>query len=808
MTSDLRYAFRTIRTRPGFAAAVVGTLALGIGASTAMFSIVDAALLRSLPFDQPDRMVVLWGVAGPQRAIRGASIPEATDWREQNRTLTDLTLYDETSVNLRTADGAERIEAEMVSPSFFSILGVRAARGRTFLPEEDRVPDAHPVVVVSDQFWRERFSADPGFVGRTVILNHRPFTVVGIMPPAFKGLSFDTDIWFPTMMVSLTNGARAVEQRGSRWLMAFGRLRPGMGLEDAQRDLDGVAARLAEAFPQTNTDRGVQVMSLKESYLGTTQTLLLVLFASVIIFLLIACANVTGLQLVRATARRREIAIRLALGADRTRLIRQLMTEGMILSLLGGAAGALVAYWTVDALRPFIPVGLLPGYVDIAIDARVLLFSLGLAIAAGIVCGLAPALVGARQDLTDALKDGSRSASSGLGRIRHPGLQQLLVASEVALALMLLIGAGLMVRTLRSQLGVSPGFSPDGVTTARLSLPSRYGPEERRMFAARLAEQLAAVPEVAGASVSSDLPMGGGSSASSMRLPGVTDPIRYYRHFVTRDFFTTLGIPLARGRAFSDADTPSSQPVVILSEASARRLFPDVDPIGRTLPVGPSATPEATVVGVIRDLRFRDLTTDITAPASEPDIFFPYGQRTDADIAIAVRSRTASLVSSDVIRQTVASIEPTLPLFQVRPLSDLLQQQTATARFGSLMLLVFSTVALVLAAIGLYGVIAFVVSLSRREIAIRMALGASAPTVRRLVVRNAMALVAGGVVVGLIAAGLAAGVLSNQLFGVTPRDPVTFALVPVTVLIVAFIASYLPARRAAAVEPQLALKSE
>jgi predicted permease len=384
----------------------------------------------------------------------------------------------------------------------------------------------------------------------------------------------------------------------------------------------------------------------------------------------------------------------------------------------------------------------------------------------------------------------------------------VLVGVEVALALMLLIGAGLMVRTLRSQLGVSPGFSPDGVITARLSLPPRYTPEQRAAFATQLTERLSAAPGVARASVSSDLPLSGASSAATFALPGSTETVRYYRHYVTPEFFTTLGIPLARGRAFTQADLRGAPHVVILSEAASRRLFQGGDPIGRTLPLRSGTVTEATVVGITRDVRFRDLTTDITAPASEPDIFFPYVQRTDADIMVAVRSRGETLIGADVLRQAVAAIDPTLPLFRVRPLAELLVQQTATARFGSMLLLVFSSVALALAAIGLYGVIAFVVSLSRREIAIRMALGAEAAAVRRLVVRNAMTLVAAGVVAGLIAAGLAAGVLSNQLFGVTPRDPLTFSLVPIAVLVVAFMASYLPARRAAQVEPQFALKSE
>lgn len=696
----------------------------------------------------------------------------------------------------------------MVSPSYFPLLGVGAARGRTFLPEEDRARDAHAVVVISDAIWRERFGGDPDLVGRSITLNDRSLTVIGIMPPGFRGLSFDTDVWFPTMQVSLTSGAGAVENRGMRWLMAIGRLLPGHSMADAQRDFDGVAARLTEAFPQTNTDRGVRLMSIRESYLGTTRTLLLVLFASVLVFLLIACANVTGLQLVRATSRRREMAVRLALGADRGRLIRQLMTEGMILSMFGGAAGALAAYWAIDALRPFIPAGLLPAYVDVAVDARVLIFSVSLAFVAGVLCSLAPAFMSARQNLTDALKDGARSASAGLGRIRRPGLQQILVGAEVALALVLLVGAGLMVRTLQSQLRVSPGFNPDRVITARLSLPARYTPEQRAAFATRLTERFHALPDVASASVSSDLPLSGSSSAATLVLPGSSETVRYYRHYVTPEFFTALDIPIMRGRAFAATDVRNAPLVVILSEAGASRLFPGVDPMGRTLPLRSGTTMDATVIGIVRDVRFRDLTSSITAPGSEPDLYFPYLQRTDSDIQLAVRSRTGALVSDEVLRREVAALDPTLPLYRVGALSELVEQQTATARFGSLLLIAFSSVALILTAIGLYGVIAFVVGLSRREIAIRMALGAEASTVRNLVVRNAMTLVAAGIVAGLLVAGLASGILSNQLFGVTPRDPLTFGLVPIAVLVVAYVASYFPARRAAQVEPQLALKSE
>ena len=809
MITDIRYAFRTLRTRPGFAATIIGTLALGIGASTAMFSIVDAALLRRLPFEDASRLVVLWGVAGPARDVRGASIPEARDWGAGTQSLTETSIYDETALNLRTLDGAVRVEAEMVSPTYFSLVGARAALGRTFIAEEDRSPDTHPVVVISDRLWRERFAADPKVVGQAITLNDRSLTVTGIMPPGFNGISFDTDVWFPAMMVSLTNGAGAVESRLGRWLMVLGRLRPGVTIEDAQRDLDRVAARLAADYPETNTDRGVQVMSMRESYLGSTRTLVTMLFAAVIVFLLIACANVTGLQLVRATARRREIAVRLALGADRRRLIRQLLVEALVLSLLGGAAGALLAYWAVDGLLPFIPAGLLPGYADVGVNGRVFAFSFTLALAAGAICGLAPALLSARQDITDALRDGAHTASaSGLGRIRRPGMHQLLVTVEVALALVLLVAAGLMVRTFQGQLRVSPGFDPTAVLTARLALPARYTPEQRALFATELARRLNDLPGVASASVSSDLPLSGFTTAAAFALPGSAERIRYFRHYVTPDFFSTLGIPIARGRAFTAADARGAPSVVILSESGARRLFPGEDPIGRTLPLRAGASLEATVVGVARDVRFRDLTTNIAAPRAEPDLYFPYAQRTDAEIQLAVRSASEGLISAETLRQEVAALDPSLPVHAVAPLTESVHRQTATARFGSLMLGVFSVVALLLAAIGLYGVIAFVVGLSRREIAIRMALGAEAAAVRGLVVRNAMALVVAGIVAGLAAAALVMGSLRDLLFSVSPRDPLTFGIVAVTVLAVAWLASYVPARRAAQVEPQLALKSE
>lgn len=808
---DFRLALRGFVSRPGYSTALVATLGLGIGASTAMFSLVDAALLRRLPFDEPDQLVAIWGVAGPERSPRGSSLVEALDWRAMNSTLTDLSVYDELSLNLRALNGVERVDAELVSASYFPLLGATAALGRTFLPEEDRVPDAAPVVVISQDLWQRRFNGDPSAIGRTLVLNDRPFTVVGVMSEGFHGLSFDTHVWVPSMSQSVYVGSGLYSTRSSRWLMALGRLRPGVDSATAQRDLDAVGARLAALHPATNTDRGVQIYALRQNYLGQTRSLLTMVFGAVLMLLLVACANVAGLQLVRTTSRSREMALRLALGAGRGRLVRLLLADGVVTGLAGGVAGAILAAWMLQAALPALPDGLLPPWVDPALDPRALAFALGVSLVAGLFSALVPALRGARADIAAALKSGARSAASGLGRIRKPGTQQLLVVTQVAAALVLLTGTALMLRSLRAQLDVPPGFTAAGVTIGRLSLPrERYTIEARVRFATSLAERLRALPGVASASVSSDIPMAGGITAGSITIPGREGgrTIRAFRHSVTPGFFANLGIRLRSGRDFADRDVADAPAVVIVSEAMAERFWPGEDAVGQRFRVGDETGPEVMIAGVADNARFRDLTTDLTAPASEPDVYFPFAQRTDADIVLAVRSSTGALVPLELLQAAVGAIDAGLPVFGVASLEEVLHRESASPRFGSFALSAVSLFAVLLCALGIYGVIAFVVGLSRAEIAIRMALGADAGSVLRLIVGNGLALVGVGVIFGIAISLAVAPQLSEQFFRVSPRDPVTLAIVTAIVLTVATVASWLPARRTLRVEPNTALRSE
>lgn len=803
---DLRLAVRTLRKQPAFVLTVVLTLALGIGASASMFGIVDAALLRPLPFPKSDRLAFLWGVAGPQRAIRGASYAEIKDWAQRNHTLGEVSSLDQISLNLRTTTGADRVQAEMVDPSYFSILAAKPQLGRTFLAEENVTPDAHPVVVISDAMWRDRFGADTHVLGRTVTLNDKVFSIVGVMPAEFRGMSFGADVWIPTMMISVNSRPTVLQDRGTRWLPAVARLRDGITLADAQRDLDGVARQLTAEYPQTNVDRGVQLFSLRASYLGGTQSLLLVLFGAVGLFLLIGCANVVSLQLVRATSRRHEIALRLALGANRGRLVQQLVAEGIALSLGGMTVGLLVAFWSMEGLVALVPQGVLPGYVHPTIDLRVLAFSMLLALVCGVVFGVVPALRSSRVGLAGELK-GGRRAGTGVGTLRRPRAQQLLVVAEVALALVLLAGAGLLMRSLQQMLAVEPGFRPEGVLTARLELPpQRYAPNARKQLVTDLLARLSQTPTVRSVAVGSDLPLSGNNAAGTIYVPEVDRELRYYRHAVTPDYFTALGIPLLRGRAFTSDDSRDSANNVIVSEAMAKRFWPGQDAVGKRFRYGGANGQEVMIVGVVANVRFRDLTTNLST--TEPDVYYPYALLPSATIELAVRGSGDVTALAGAMRQAIAAADPSLPLYNVDLLSTLLHRQTGTARFGSVVLGAFSMVALLLAAIGIYGALAFLVNLGRREIAIRLAIGATTNNVLRRVVGHGAMLAGAGLAIGAVSARFATRALSSQLFGVSPTDPSTFVAVAGVLLLVAVVASYIPARRATRVDPLTALREE
>ena len=806
---DVRFALRTLRKQPAFALTAIATLGLAIGASTAIFSIVESTILRPLPFRTPERLVFLWGVAGPQKAIRGASYAEALDWARLNRTFENVAIYDETSLNLRTSDGSpsERVETEMVSASYFPMLGATPQLGRTFTADEDRVPNAHPVVTISDKMWRAKFGADPGVVGSSVTLNDRAFTVIGVMQPDFSGISFDTDVWFPAAMVQANGGPADLTSRGSRWLGAVGRMKSGVTFEQAQEDADRVGAQLARDFPQSNADRGVQLFTLRANYLGSTQRLLWSVFAAVSLLLLIACANVTGLQLVRASARRREIALRLAVGADRMRLVQQLVVEGVVLALLASIVALLVAYWGLQGLLLLAPAGTLPNYAAPSLNVVAFGFTLLVAVGCGVLFGLVPALRSSGVNLVDALRAGGRGASGSFGgQGRRFGSQQVLVIAETAVALVLLVGAGLFVRSLQRQLAVSAGFDATNMLRARVVLPQDKTAPMRLQFAEQLQERLRGIPSVTAVAVASDLPLAGGTNAAFIHIPETQQQVRFYRHSVAPDFFKAMRINVVEGRGFEATDRDGSPAVVVVNQSTARRFWPNESALGKRFRLGDQSGPEVTIVGVAADVRYRDLTT--TLSTSEPDVYFPLAQRPPGSIQIGVRSKLAAESLTSAVRRELAALDPAVPLFGVQPMERIVAAQTASGRFASSVLGVFGVAALVLTAVGLYGVLAFLVSLRRRDIGIRLALGATQTTVLREVIGYGLKLVAVGVTIGVIAASGATNWVASQLFGVSAHDPLVFVAVPVVLLGIAAFASWLPARRASLVDPQLALRDE
>lgn len=803
LAGDFRYALRRLARRPGFTAAGIVTLALGIGMTTAIFSMVDASLLRSLPFPDSSRLVFLQGYAaspdGPN--VRGAAPAEIDDWRRLNRSFSEVLVVDGSSFTLAGTEAAERVPGEFVSPGYFEMLGAAPLAGRVF---ERREAAGTPVseAVISEGLWERRFGRSRDILGTTIRLNDTAMTVVGVMPSSFAGVTFNAEVWAPESAMWLLGAPGAPDSRGTRWLIPLARLADGVSLEAARADMDSVAARLAERHPETNTDRGALVTPLREVYLDGSDSLVWALFGAVGLLMVIACANIANLYLVRASGQRHELVLRAALGARRRQLVRLYLAESLLLAALGAAFGMLLAALGIQALSTFAPDGLLPPYAQIALDWRCLAVATGLALAAGTVAGVAPALLGYRADVAEGIKGGARAATSREGA----GFRQALVVTEIALALTVAAAAILMMRSFQNQLAVEPGFDAGRVLAFRLELPEAgYERDRLAPFARELTASLQSVPGVQSVSLGSSLPLRDRASANFVALPDRPEQnIRVYRHHVTPGYFRALGIPLKSGRDF-DAEGGEA-PVTIVSESFARRFFPDRDAVGQVLQAGPGL--RLNVVGVAADVRYRDLTSDLVAGQDDPDFYLPYTMFPDRSFDVAVRTHLDPASLAEPVRAAVARLDPGLAVFDMAPLSLPLAAQTAQARFGTTLLGAFSLTAILLASVGIYGLMSFMVAERSREFAIRMAAGAPPPAIRRLVLGRSLLLALLGIPVGIAGAVAISRVMAAQLFGVSGLDPIAHGAALLLLLVAVALSVWWPASRAARTDLAKSLRYE
>jgi len=814
LRQDVRYALRTLRKSPGFTIVAVLALAIGIGANTAIFSLIDAIREKALPYKDPSTLVELWGnVVRAKVERRGASYPDYLDWRARSKSFEDVAAFDGQLMTLVGSEDPERINTEFVSAPYFSLLGVSPARGRVFQAEEDAVAKPAQVVVLSDGLWKRRFGADPQIVGRTLTLccAARQYTVVGVMPPGFKGLSDIAELWVPFAMYAPPS---TMDERGSRGFAALARLKPGVSMDAAQRELDGISRQLEREYPLTNEKRAVELTPLDVELVGTLRPALLTLMAAVAFVLLIACANVANLLIARSEARRREIAVRTALGAGRARLLRQLITEGCVLTLIGAAIGLLLARASVAVLIAQSPVTF-PSFVSPGLDLRIAAFTVAVSLACGILVGLAPGLQARSIDLSGALKESARGSDG-----RHTQrVRNALVVTELSLAVVLLVGAGLMIRSVRNLAALNPGFDPDSVLTLHVSIPrtstapltaATQTPSPPVVYSRALLDRLRAVPGVASVALGSDLPLDGNVSASLYTAEGqpatnAQNVPRAYNHRVSPDFFGALRIPFVSGRTFTDAEATAGSPAVIVSERVVKRFWPGQDPIGKRIKFGPIASTGAwlTIVGVVGEVKYRALPDN---PTTDPDIYLPFIDR-NSQVAVVVRTSVtpASLVAP--LRAVVRSADPSIPIYGVAPMADLIAGQTSQSRFTMWLMGVFAAVALSLAVIGIYGVMSYLVTQRTREIGIRLALGAGGRDILGLVVGNGARLIGAGIAIGLAASFALQRLVSSLLFGVTAADAVSGGAVAI-LSVVALVACYLPAIRATRVSPLNALRYE
>ncbi|HEX8179244.1 MAG TPA: ABC transporter permease [Pyrinomonadaceae bacterium] len=814
---DVRYGWRMLWKRPGFTLLAVAALALGIGANAAIFSVINAALLRPLPFSDPARLVLVSGNFQRLGMTRlGVSAPEFADYKTQRDVFAQTAAFTRQTFNLTSADEAERIAGARVSPELFALLGVAPRVGRTLGDEEAQGGEPHSVVL-SHRLWQARFGGNPALIGQSITLDGDSYRVVGVMPPAFQfpfaaGADAErADVWTP-----LVFNAQELSERSRYNFGMIARLKEGATVEQARAAMSAVGQRLAEQYPRSyrgprGEDGGwtVSVTPLAEEVVGSARTLLYVLFGVVGCVLLIACANVANLLLARAATRQREVAIRTALGASRGRVVRQFLVESMMLALAGGATGLLLALWGVDLLRAAGPRDI-PRLSEAGLDWRVLAFTCAVSLATGMLFGLAPALRSTETDLSEALKEGGRSMTTGFKGQR---LRGLLVVSEVALALVLTVGAGLMLKSFRRLLGVAPGFDPERVLTMDLSLSSDSYAQARSkiVFYDQLLERVRALPGVEAASLTSALPLtgavfGGPFSIENRPLDlSAALPPRAYLRTVTPGYFRVMSIPLKTGRDFDATDTEQSVPVVLINETLARNFFPGGNAMGQRIKIGAPQNPRPwlQIVGVVGDVK-----SDGLDAAAMPEMYLPFTQNTAPNMTLAVRTPDAPGLLAAPVRRVVQTLDRQQPVFHIRTMRQLLAASIAQRRFNMLLLGAFALVALVLAASGIFGVMSYTVAQRTHEIGVRRALGAQTRDVLRLVIGHGLRLVLVGVGAGLCAAFALSRVLNSLLYDVSATDPATFAAVALLIVAAALLACYLPARRATKVDPMVALRHE
>jgi predicted permease len=807
LVNDLRYGLRLLRRNPTFALVAVVTLAIGIGANTAIFSVVDAVLIRPLPYPDSERLAMLWeDVSLPAyRNARNTPAPgNFADWRARTTAFTAVAAIGYRSWSL-TDDGEPlRVEGEAVSETFFPVLQVAPALGRTFNAEDDR-PGGQRVVILGHGLWASRFGSNPDVIGRTIHLSDEPHTIIGVMPRGFRFPDPDDQLWVPLALTP-----EQLANHGSHFLRVIGRLRPGETFARAQAQLDAVARQLTAEHPDSNTGTGVRLVSLRDDTVGDVRPALLVLLAVVGLVLLMVCANVGNLLLARATARSREFAIRAALGAGRTRVLRQLLTESTLLASIGGVLGLALAWWGIAALRSLAPPGM-PRMAELGSSAPVYTFNLGVSLVAGLISGALPALNADRDDLHDALKDESRGTATGL-RVR---LRDALMVAETALGVVVLVGAGLLLRSFVVLEQLPIGFQTARILTLRVVLPAtRYATLGRRAAFYREAfDRIGALPSVRALSAISFLPLTLSGRTSGVSVEGEPPPAPGQLRFVdfrsvTPGYFRALSIPMIAGRDFAWNDTPDVRPVAIISERAARDLWPAADPIGRRLMLGSGdgGRPWLTVVGVVGNVRQLDL---ISVP--RPALYLPATQdqgtgETLRDWIIQTPNDPAAVAPA--VRTAIWQIDPTLPVTRVQTMDQVRAASLGREQFNVMLAGLLAVVALALAAVGLYGVTAYSISRRTRELGIRLALGASRFEVLALVIAQGAKLTVAGLVIGTIAALVLSRLMATLLYGIGPRDLPTFGGVALVLTVVSLIACYVPARRATRVDPTIALRAE